>query len=82
MPPRERLRLARGSHGLATPTPAPPIEAFNVLTRAGAQVKDESAPYRPSNTAWESYPSVVSPTLPVRAPATVQHCAVRLASTS
>jgi hypothetical protein len=50
IPPRSRvghplgasLRLARGPHGLAVPVPAPPIGAFNVLTPAGAQVKDES----------------------------------------
>jgi hypothetical protein len=65
-PPRARLRLARGSHGLAAPTPAPRTGAFNVLTRTGVQVKDESVPYRPSDTAWESYPGAVSQTLPVR----------------
>jgi hypothetical protein len=33
---------------------------------AGARVKDESAPCRSSDTAWESYPDAVSPTLPER----------------
>jgi hypothetical protein len=45
-----KLRLARGSHGLAAPTPAPSTGAFNVLTHADAQVKDESTPCRPSDT--------------------------------
>jgi hypothetical protein len=42
--------------------PAPTIGAFNALTLAGTQVKDESTPLR----AWESRPSVVPPTPPVR----------------
>jgi hypothetical protein len=33
---------------------------------AGARVKGESPPRRPTDTAWESYPRVVSPTRPVR----------------
>jgi hypothetical protein len=32
---------------------------------AGARVKGESPPRRPSNTAWESYPGAVPPTRPV-----------------
>jgi hypothetical protein len=59
-PPRSRLSWARRS------PPAPPTGAFNVLTHASAQVKDESAPCRPSDAAWESYPDAVQPTLPVR----------------
>jgi hypothetical protein len=43
-PPRVEFRLARGPRGLATSAPAPPTEAFNTLTFAGAQVKDESTP--------------------------------------
>jgi hypothetical protein len=61
-----RLRLARDSRGFTAPATTPPTIAFNVLTHAGAQVRDESAPCRPSDTAWESYPVVVSSTLPVR----------------
>jgi hypothetical protein len=45
---------------LAAPVPAPPTGAFNVLTHAGAQVKDKSAPRL--RHAWESYPGVVPPT--------------------
>jgi hypothetical protein len=33
---------------------------------AGARVKGESPPRRPSDTTWESYPSVVPPTRAVR----------------
>jgi hypothetical protein len=62
--PSVRFRLARGSHGLAAPTPAPLTGAFNVLTHAGALVKDESAPRLWH--AWKSYPGVVPSTLPVR----------------
>jgi hypothetical protein len=61
-PPRARFRLARGHHGLAASIPAPPTEAFNALTFAGAQVKDESTPRR----AWESRPGAIPPTPPVR----------------
>jgi hypothetical protein len=61
-PPRAKFRLARGPHGLAASAPAPPTGAFNVLTFAGAQVKDESTPRR----AWESCPGAVPPTSPVR----------------
>jgi hypothetical protein len=41
-PPRESLLLARGSHGLIAPVPAPPAGTFNALTPTGTQVKDES----------------------------------------
>jgi hypothetical protein len=59
-PPRSRLSRARRSHTHS------PTGAFNVLTHAGAQVKDESTPCRPSDTSWESYLGPVPPTLPVR----------------
>jgi hypothetical protein len=61
-PPRVRFRLARGPHGLTATAPTPPTGAFNALTFAGAQVKDESTPRR----AWESHPGAVPPTPPVR----------------
>jgi hypothetical protein len=61
-PPRARFRLARGPHGLTATAPTPPTGAFNALTFAGAQVKDESTPRR----AWESHPGAVPPTPPVR----------------
>jgi hypothetical protein len=61
-PPRVRSRLALGSHEPAASIPAPPTGAFNALTFAGAQVKDESAPRH----AWESRPCAVPPTPPVR----------------
>jgi hypothetical protein len=57
-PPRVRFRLARGSHGLAAPVPAPPTGAFNVLTHACAQVKDESAPRRSSDTPGNHIPAL------------------------
>jgi hypothetical protein len=48
---------------------------------AGAQVKGESPPRRPSNTAWESYPGAVPPTRDVRpSPALCGSCAGRLVS--
>jgi hypothetical protein len=56
------FRLARGTHGPAASIPAPPIGAFNALTFAGAQVKDEFTLRR----AWESRPGAVPPTSPVR----------------
>jgi hypothetical protein len=59
-PPRARLRVARGSHGLSAPTPAPPTVAFNVLTHAGTQVKDESTPCRPSDTPGNHIPALFS----------------------
>jgi hypothetical protein len=62
MPPRARFRLARGPHGPTASLPASPIGAFNALTFAGAQVKDESTPRR----AWASRPVTVPPTPPVR----------------
>jgi hypothetical protein len=65
-PPRAKLHLARGSHSLAAPATTPPTGVFNVRTHAGAQVKHESAPCRPSDIAWESYSGAVSPTLPVK----------------
>jgi hypothetical protein len=61
-PPRASFRLARGPHGSAASIPAPPTGAFNALTFAGAQVKDESTPRR----AWESRPGTILPTPPVR----------------
>jgi hypothetical protein len=57
-PPRASLRPARGHHGPATSIPTPPAGAFNALTFAGAQVKDESTPLR----AWESRPGTAPPT--------------------
>jgi hypothetical protein len=57
-PPQASFRLARGHHGPATSIPAPPTGAFNALTFAGAQVKDESTPLR----AWESRPGIAPPT--------------------
>jgi hypothetical protein len=57
-PPRASLRLARGHHGPAASIPAPPVGAFNALTFAGAQVKDESTPLH----AWESRPGTAPPT--------------------
>jgi hypothetical protein len=33
---------------------------------SGARVKDKSTSCRSFDTAWESYPGAVSPTLPVR----------------
>jgi hypothetical protein len=61
-PPRARFLLARGPHGPAASIPTPPIGAFNALTFASAQVKDESTPRR----AWESHPGTALPTPPVR----------------
>jgi hypothetical protein len=49
-----------------TSIPAPPTGAFNVLTFAAAQVKDESTPRR----AWESRLGTVPPTPPAC------HCAM------
>jgi hypothetical protein len=63
-PPRVRFRLTRGPRGLAASAPVPPTGAFNALTFAGAQVKDESMPH-PCH-AWESCPDAVPPTPPVR----------------
>jgi hypothetical protein len=57
-PPRASIRPARGHHGPAASIPVPPVGAFNALTFAGAQVKDESTPLR----AWESRPSTAPPT--------------------
>jgi hypothetical protein len=57
-PPRASYRLARGHHGPAAFIPAPPAGAFNALTFAGAQVKDESTLLR----AWESRPGTALPT--------------------
>jgi hypothetical protein len=51
----------RGPHGPAASIPAPP-GAFNALTFADAQVKDESTPRR----AWESCPGTILPTPLVR----------------
>jgi hypothetical protein len=49
---------------------------------AGSRVKGESPPRRPSNTAWESYPSVVPPTRVVRPSTTMcESCAGRSVST-
>jgi hypothetical protein len=49
---------------------------------AGARVKGESPPRRPSDTAWESYPGVVLPTHVVRlSPAQCGSCAGRSVST-
>jgi hypothetical protein len=62
MPPRARFRFARGPQGPAASIPSPPTGAFNALTFAGAQVKDESTP----RLTWESRPGTVPPTLPVR----------------
>jgi hypothetical protein len=61
-PPRASLRLARGYHGPTVSIPAPPAGAFNALTFAGAQVKDESTPLR----ARESRPGTAPPTLLAR----------------
>jgi hypothetical protein len=61
-PSRARFCLARGPHGLAAAAPAAPIGAFNALTFASAQVKDESTPRR----AWESCLGAVPPTPPVK----------------
>jgi hypothetical protein len=49
-PPRAGFRLARGYHGPTAFILSLPAGAFNALTFAGAQVKDESMPRR----AWES----------------------------
>jgi hypothetical protein len=57
-PPRANLRLTRGYHGPAVSIPAPPAGAFNALTFAGAQVKDESTPLRPQ----KSHPGTAPPT--------------------
>jgi hypothetical protein len=57
-PPRASFCLARGHHGPTASIPAPPAGAFNALTFAGAQVKDESTPLR----AWESRPGTAPPT--------------------
>jgi hypothetical protein len=62
VPPRASLRLARGHHGPTASIPAPPTGAFNALTFAGTQVKDESTPLR----AWESRPGTAPPTPLVR----------------
>jgi hypothetical protein len=48
--------------GLAASVLAPPTGAFNALTFAGAQVKDESTP----QLARESNPGTVPRTPPVR----------------
>jgi hypothetical protein len=78
-PPRVSLRLPRGMDAPSSETPPrsrlsracrshthSPTGTFNALTHAGAQVKDESAPCRPFDTAWVSYPDAVPSTLPVR----------------
>jgi hypothetical protein len=75
-PPRARPRLDREPNTpssefpsrsrasrAAAPIPAPPAGAFNALTPAGVQVKDESTPLR----AWESCPAT--------APPSPRHCA-------
>jgi hypothetical protein len=38
-PPRAKLRITRGSHGLAAPATTPLTGAFNVPTHAGTQLK-------------------------------------------
>jgi hypothetical protein len=58
VPPRASIRLARGHHRPAASILALPAGAFNALTFAGAQVKDESTPLR----AWESCPGTAPPT--------------------
>jgi hypothetical protein len=63
-PPRVSFRLARGPRGLVASAPVPPTGAFNALTFAGAQAKDESTPH-PWH-AWESRPGAVPPPPPVR----------------
>jgi hypothetical protein len=73
IPPRVRFRLARGPCGLAASVPTPPTGAFNALTFAGAQVKDESTPL----TCLGITPGAVPPTPPVRPP---RHCAAWPAS--
>jgi hypothetical protein len=55
-PPRSRISWAHCLHTCS------PTGAFNALTFAGAQVKDESTPRR----AWESRPDAVPPTPSVR----------------
>jgi hypothetical protein len=74
-PPRARSRLARGLDTPSSEVPprsrtswarclhtCSPTGAFNALTFAGAQVKDEYTPRR----TWESRPGAVPPTPPVR----------------
>jgi hypothetical protein len=44
---------------MGSPLPhAPPTGAFNALTHAGAQVKDESVPCRPSDTPENHIPAL------------------------
>jgi hypothetical protein len=48
-PPRASFRLARGNHGLAASTPAPPAGASNALTFAGTKSKVNPRHYAPGN---------------------------------
>jgi hypothetical protein len=71
-PPRAIQRLARGSHGLAAPVPAPPAGALNALTPAG-----ESTHIVPL-TRLGIISRRCSANPPGEAiPANVRHCAVR-----
>jgi hypothetical protein len=90
--PRVILRLARGADapsGESPPRSRPPRardprthSPDQSIHAAGVRVKGESLPRRPSDTAWESYPGVVPPTLPVRPSlALYRSCAGRPVST-
>jgi hypothetical protein len=76
-PPRASLRLVRGSHGLTAPAPAPPTRAFNALSPAGSQVKDESTHAIPLTRlgiiSWRCSANPPGESIPT----TVRHCAVR-----
>jgi hypothetical protein len=63
-PPRAILRLARGPDAPSGDS-LPCSRLPQARDAAGARVKGESPPCRPSDTAWESYLGVVPPTRPV-----------------
>jgi hypothetical protein len=81
-PPRASLRLTRGFCEFVTPAPIPPTEELNALTRRGRPGQRRILANRTSDTAWESYPGAVPPTLPVRPSLALQgNCAGRPVST-
>jgi hypothetical protein len=79
-PPWASLRLTQGPHGLAAPVPAPLTGAFNVMTPAGAQVKDESTHAIPLTLlgiiSWRCSANPPGQAIPT----TVRHYAVRPSS--